>query len=97
MSTKDKEKVIGEELDPSQVARFLNMQPSGDENADFHVLVKAYRGLPADYFDSFVGMFVAAGRDINATDDQGRTLAQIAAAHKNQPGYLDALKKHGAH
>ena len=96
MSSKDKQKVIGEELDATQVARFLEMQPIGDENADFHVLTKAYRGLPVAYFDQFLAMFVAQGRNVNATDPQGRTLAQIAAQHGNQPGYVDVLKKHGA-
>ncbi|MBA56539.1 MAG: hypothetical protein CMK89_18975 [Pseudomonadales bacterium] len=96
MSSKDKQKVIGEELDATQVARFLEMQPTGDEDADFHVLTKAYRGLPVEYFDQFLAMFVAQGRNVNATDPQGRTLAQIAAQHGNQPGYVDVLKKHGA-
>ncbi len=96
MSSKDKQKVIGEELDATKVARFLEMQPVGDENADFHILTKAYRGLPVEYFDQFLTMFVEQGRDINATDKQGRTLTQIAAQHGNQPGYVDVLKKHGA-
>ncbi|RLT92141.1 MAG: hypothetical protein D9N14_21725 [Ketobacter sp.] len=96
MSSKDKQKVIGEELDANKVARFLEMQPVGDENADFHVLTKAYRGLPVEYFDQFLAMFVAQGRDVNATDRQGRTLAQIAAQHSQQPGYVEVLKKHGA-
>lgn len=96
MSSKDKQKVIGEELDTTQVARFLEMQPVGDENADFHILTKAYRGLPVEYFDQFLGMFVAQGRDVNATDPKGRTLAQLAAEHSNQPGYIEVLKKHGA-
>jgi len=96
MSSKDKQKVIGEELDSTQVARFLEMQPVGDQNTDFHILTKAYRGLPANYFDEFLELFVAQGHDINATDAQGRTLIQIAADHKNQQGYVEVLKKHGA-
>ena len=42
----EKAKVIGEELDETKVAGYIDMQPSGNENADFHVLTKAYRGLP---------------------------------------------------
>ena len=74
MSSKDKQKVIGEELDAAKVARFLEMEPVGDENADFHVLTKAYRGLPLAYFDQFLAMFTAQGHDVNACDQQGRTL-----------------------
>ncbi|MDY6919973.1 MAG: PA4642 family protein [Pseudomonadota bacterium] len=96
MGAKDKQKVIGEALDETQVARFLAMQPSPGEDADFHILTKAYRGLPVDYFDQFLGLFKAQGRNINATDREGRTLLQIVAAHKRQPGYVEVLKKHGA-
>ena len=96
MSTKDKQKVIGEELDESKVARFLDMQPDGDENADFHVLVKAYRGLPASAFERFLTLFVAQGRNVNATGSDGRSLLQVAQQHNSQPGYVEALQKHGA-
>ncbi len=96
MSTKDKVKVIGEELDETKVARYLEMQPAGDENVDFHVLVKAYRGLPAEAFERFLQLFRDQGRDINARDRQGRTLLQIATEHKSHPEYVDVLKKFGA-
>lgn len=96
MSTKDKQKVIGEELDEAKVARFLEMQPIGEENADFHVLVKAYRGLPAEAFDRFLVMFCEQGRDVNATDAEGRSLLTIVQQHQNQPGYVEVLQKHGA-
>lgn len=96
MSSKDKEKVIGEELDATKVARFLEMQPYGDENADFHVLVKAYRGLPGEAFERFLQTFKESGRDINAKDAKGRTLLQLAAENVRHPEYVDILKNHGA-
>lgn len=96
MSSKDKEKVIGEDLDETKVARYLEMQPYGDENADFHVLVKAYRGLPAEAFARFLLLFVQHGRDINATDAKGRTLLQLASENTRHPQYAQILKQHGA-
>ena len=96
MSSKDKEKVIGEELDTTKVARFLEMQPHGEENADFHVLLKAYRGLPAEAFERFLEMFKNSGRDINARDSQDRTLLQLAEANTRHPEYIAILKKFGA-
>lgn len=96
MSTKDKEKVIGEDLDTTKVARFLEMQPYGDENADFHVLVKAYRGLPAEAFERFLQLFRDSGRDINAKDAKGRTLLQLARENIRHPEYVDILKRFGA-
>ncbi len=96
MSTKDKEKVIGEDLDETKVARFLEMQPYGDENADFHVLQKAYRGLPAEAFERFLQLFLQNGRDLNATDPKGRTLLQLASDNVRHPEYAEILKRHGA-
>ena len=96
MSTKDKEKVIGEDLDETKVARFLEMQPYGDENADFHVLIKAYRGLPADAFERFLQLFRDSGRDINAKDAKGRTLLQLAQENVRHPEYVNILKQFGA-
>jgi hypothetical protein len=96
MSSKDKQKVIGEQLDETQVARFLEMRPLDDEDTDFHILIKAYRGLPVDAFEQFLDLFVAEGRNVNATGKDGRTLVQIASDHTSQPGYVQALQKHGA-
>ena len=97
MSTKDKEKVIGEDLDETKVARFLEMQPYGNENADFHVLVKAYRGLPPDAFTRFLQLFKDSGRDINAKDTKGQTLLQLARQNVRHPEYVEILQQFGAH
>ncbi len=92
----EKAKVIGEELDESKVARYLDMQPVGDENADFHVLTKAYRGLPADPFARFLDMFVAAGRNINAHDNKGRTFLATIIGNVGQTEYADIARQRGA-
>ena len=97
MSTKDKEKVIGEDLDETKVARFLEMQPYGNENADFHVLVKAYRGLPPDAFTRFLQLFKDSGRDINAKGPKGQTLLQLASQNVRHPEYVEILQQFGAH
>ena len=97
MSSKDKQKVIGEELDQTKIERFLQMETYGQQNPDFHILVKAYRGLPAEAFDQFLGAFVSQSRNINATDEKGSSLLSQVEQHKNQQGYSTALKKHGAH
>ncbi len=92
----EKAKVIGEELDETKVARYLEMQPVGDENADFHVLTKAYRGLPPEPFGRFLDMFVAAGRNINAHDAQGRTFLATIIGNVGQPAYVDIARERGA-
>lgn len=92
----EKAKVIGEELDETKVARYLEMQPVGDENADFHVLTKAYRGLPPEPFGRFLDMFVAAGRNINARDAKGRTFLTTILGNIGQPAYVDIARERGA-
>ncbi len=96
MSTKDKQKVIGEQLDEAQVARFLEMQPQTGENTDFHILIKAYRGLPVEAFSRFLQLFVDHGRDINAQNTKGETILTLAKQHQNQPGYAEILEQFGA-
>lgn len=92
----EKAKVIGEELDETKVARYLDMQPAGDENVDFHVLTKAYRGLPPEAFGRFLDLFVAAGRNINAHDSAGRTFLATIIGNVGQPGYVDIARQRGA-
>lgn len=98
MSTKDKVKVVGEELDETKVARFLAMEPGSNsrENPDFHALLKAYRGLPAEAFERFLVLFKDSGRDVNARDLKGRTLLEQARAHIRHPEYVEILLRHGA-
>ncbi len=96
MSSKDKEKVIGEDLDTAKIARFLEMEPYGSDSTDFHILLKAYRGLPVEAFERFLEMFKAKQRDINACDPQGRTLLQLATDNQRHPEYVVLLKKFGA-
>lgn len=92
----EKAKVIGEELDETKVARYLDMQPAGDENADFHVLTKAYRGLPPEAFGRFLDLFIAAGRNINAHDTKGRTFLKTILGNVSQTAYVEIARGHGA-
>lgn len=93
---KDKKQVIGEELTDAQVQRFLDAEPPAGTDRDFHCLERAYRGLRAHDFERFLGFFVAAGRNIDATDSRGQTLAAIIADHAAGADYRDALARAGA-
>jgi hypothetical protein len=42
------------------------------------------------------GFFVEAGKDVNAKNPQGLTMAQVIAQHRNGGEYLQALKGAGA-
>lgn len=88
---KDKQKVLGEVFDDDRVKSFLEYQPPAGVSKDFHLLEKAYRGMNIDNFVTFLGFFVQAGHDLNATNPEGQTLAQIAHQHGHGADYVNAL------
>jgi len=96
MLKKDKVKVIDEQLSDEKLQRFLTLEPYGDDNVDFHILTKAYRGLPLDAFGRFLVMFLAENRDINAKDTQGRTFTATITDNANQHKVIALLKQNGA-
>lgn len=93
---KDKQKVLGEVFDDERIKTFLDFPAPEGIDRDFHLLEKAYRGMKADNFTTFVGFFVEAGHNLNATNPDGKTFLQLIADHRQAADYIDALKKAGA-
>ena len=93
---KDKQKVLGENFDDARIKTFLDIEPYGDTSADFHILEKAYRGMKADNFATLLKFFCAQGRDLNATNSEGKTLLAIVSEHRQSEEYATALKQAGA-
>lgn len=93
---KDKEKVLGEIFDEARIATFLDYPAPAGINADYHLLEKAYRGMRGENFDTFVKLFLAAGKDINAVGPEGKTFLQVVKDHRNGEEYAVALTAHGA-
>ena len=94
---KDKEKEIGEPMTDEQVAVFLNARPyNSDESADYHLLVRAYRGLRIEDFERFLVMFKAEGFDLNAVNGEGRTFAETVREHAQGEEYVAVLEAAGA-
>ncbi|MGH1441010.1 MAG: PA4642 family protein [Cellvibrionaceae bacterium] len=93
---KDKQKVLGEVFDDARIKTFLNYEAYGDNNPDYHLLEKAYRGMKADNFATFVGFFKDAGHDINAQGTEGLSFLQTISAHKQADDYIQILKQYGA-
>ena len=89
---KDKRKVLGEVFDDERVRSFLDYQAPAGVSNDFHALEKAYRGMNIDNFVTFLGVFKEAGRDLNATNPDGKTLAEVAGEHGHGVEYVDALR-----
>ncbi len=84
--------VIDEVWDDQRVRSFLDLEPQG-EAADFHVLLKAYRGMRPEDFARFLVFFTGAGRDPDACDKQSRTLWQIIDQHRHAAPFISARKK----
>lgn len=85
--------VTNEVWNDQRVQSFLELEPGGNESADFHVLQKAYRGMRPEDFERFLGFFIAAGRNLDARDARGRTLWDIIGTHRHGAEFLAALAR----
>ena len=83
--------VTDEVWDDDRVKSFLEIQPNG-ENADYHVLQKAYRGMRPDDFKRFLVFFTEASRNLDAQDTRGRTLWEIIEQHRQGADFV-ALRR----
>ena len=94
---KDKQKVLDEVWDDDRVRSFLAKtvpNQSGEPfpgDPDFYVLRHAYQSMRADDFERFVEFYSADGRDLQARDGKGRTLADAIAGHANAGRFLELL------
>lgn len=93
---KDKAKVIDEVWTEDHVRSFLDARPYDGSDANFHMLHKAYQNMRASDFELFVSFFCEAGRDLNATDAEGRTVLDIIATHRRGVEYAEILRSAGA-
>jgi len=79
-----------------RVRSYLTMERSDGERPDYHILIKAYRGMVPEAFGRFVQFFVEEGRNVNEVGPDGRTAVQMMALHRNAVEYIDVLKAAGA-
>ena len=93
---KDKQKVLGEFFDESRIREFLTYDAPSGRNRDFHLLERAYRGMQAENFVTFLQIFKAEGGDLNATNADGNTLLSLVEQHSAFTEYVTALKQAGA-
>jgi len=88
---------FGEDWSDERVRAYLDRQPVEGENADFHVLMTAYKHMRAHDFERFLGFFVTAGRDLNAMNADGQTLLALARTHAQSAEFVTLLEQAGAH
>ena len=93
---RDKEKVVEEVWDDARVRGFLDkIPPDLPGDADFHVLLFAYRSMRADDFGRFLEYFAEAGRDVSARNGDGLDLARYIAPHAGAGPYITLLEAAG--
>lgn len=92
MLKKDKQKVLGEVFDEERIRGFLAQLPPPGQDADFAALERAYRGMSADAFATFVRMFVQAGRRLDARNAQGRSVLELVESHPQGAPYAAIIR-----
>lgn len=93
---KDKQKVLGEVFDDERIAGFLVGEAPEGFNRDFYLLERAYRGMKAENFETFVRMFKEQGLDLNSQSPEGQTLLARVSEHDQGAEYAGILKAAGA-
>ncbi len=88
---------FGEDWSDERVRAYLDRQPVEGENADFHVLMTAYKHMRPHDFERFLAFFVAAGRNLDATNANGQTLLALARTHTQSADIVTLLEQAGAH
>jgi len=79
-----------------RVHGFLSILPPEGVPADYHILLKAYRGMLPDAFERFVPFFIEAGHDINVKLEDGSTFLDHVSRHRKSKTYAEILKDAGA-
>ncbi|WP_417538957.1 PA4642 family protein [Marinobacter sp.] len=95
MSGPDKPKVLDEEWSDERVKSHLPREQK-EEGSDYTALLKAYRAMRAEDFGRFVGFFVEAGGDLNATNEAGETFLDHVSQHRKGVEYAKVLEQAGA-
>ena len=91
-----KQEEFPEPLSDEHVASFLGAIPEEGVDADFHALMRAYRSLRVEEFERFLGFFTREGRNLQARDPEGRTLADVLRGYRRAGPYLELLERYGA-
>ena len=87
---------LNEEWSDERIKAFLNLPAPEGVPQDYHLLIKAYRGMLPEQFERFVGFFVEAGHDLNVRLGNGSTFLDHVSTHKSSTEYRDILVNAGA-
>lgn len=83
---------FGEDWSDERIKGFLNRIPPEGESADFHALYNAYKHMRAFDFERFLKVFVEAGRNVDATNPEGKTLLDLVREHPAAAEFIPLLE-----
>jgi len=93
----DKKIITDEVWDDERVRSFLTPRAAqGADDADFTLLVNAYRGMRIDDFVRFVRFFCDAHHRLDAVNESGQTFVEFIARHRHGKPFADAMIAAGA-
>lgn len=89
---RDKQRVEGETWSEEHLAEYLGFKTYDGTDPDFHCLYRAYTRMNEVTFERFVQLFRDQGRNLQATNLEGQTLADIIQQHRQSEDYLKVLQ-----
>ncbi|XID74483.1 PA4642 family protein [Alkanindiges sp. WGS2144] len=83
-----------EEWPDSRVFAYLNHLPVEGTDADYWVLYNAFKHMRPHDFERLLNQFLADGRNLHATNPEGKTIHQVIAQYPRQSApFLEVLAK----
>lgn len=89
---RDKKRVEGEVWSDEHLAEYLDFKTYDGTDPDFHCLYRAYTRMNEETFARFVALFRSQGRNVNAQNLDGETLADILSKHAQAGEYRAILE-----
>lgn len=75
-----------------RVLSFLDMKTAKGESRDYHILIKAYRGMVPEAFERFIAFFIEAGLNLDDPGPDGRTILELIQTHKKAADYIRIIQ-----
>tara|TARA_E500000178_G_scaffold296816_1_gene303212 strand:- start:5017 stop:5295 length:279 start_codon:yes stop_codon:yes gene_type:complete len=88
----DKAKIVDEVWDDARIDGFLTKAPMGNEDAEFSILLHAFRSMRPEDFARFLSRYRSLGYSTEATNRQGQTLCQIISSYRNVEPFKALLR-----
>jgi hypothetical protein len=94
MLKKDKVRQENIEVNDEMMAQFFIVGGEAGNERDFTIVEKAYRGLTAEYFETFLKEASSKGVNFNAKNEDGKTMLDLIKEHANGAAYVKLFEQY---